>query len=50
LIRKITEAIGGCRPSRYKRKLAVVAYADDVIIIYNPRRRYKSFKKPFYSM
>jgi hypothetical protein len=33
LIRKITEEIAGCRPTRHKRKLAVVAYADDVTII-----------------
>jgi hypothetical protein len=33
LIRKITDAIAGCRPPRHNRKLAVVAYADDVTII-----------------
>jgi hypothetical protein len=33
LIRKITEAIAGCRPTRHKRQLAVMAYADDVTII-----------------
>jgi hypothetical protein len=33
LIRKITEAIAGCRSTRHKRKLAVVPYADDGTII-----------------
>jgi hypothetical protein len=32
LIRKITEAISGCRPTSHRIKLAVVAYADDVVM------------------